>query len=78
MAIHHRENGSGSVVTISHDDHPALARTLERALTEEVEKRTAALVVSKDWPDFEKRRGELNGLQAAISICENIRKRLEA
>jgi len=66
------------VVSITHDDHPALASSLERELTKEVEKRTAALVVSKDWPDFEKRRGELNGLQAAISICENIRKRLEA
>ena len=66
------------VVSITNDDHPALARTLERALTEEVEKRTEALVLAKDWPDFEKRRGELNGLQAAISICESITKRLNA
>ena len=44
------------VVSISHDDHPALARTLERALIEEVTKRTAALVVSKNWDDFKERK----------------------
>ena len=66
------------VVSITNDDHPALAGTLERALTEEVEKRTAALVAAKDWPDFEKRRGQIEGIQFAISICESLRKRLDA
>ena len=65
-------------VSITNDDHPALARTLERALIEEVEKRTAALVAAKDWPDFEKRRGQIEGIQFAISICESLRKRLDA
>lgn len=66
------------VVTTSSDDHPALASALERELVKEVNVRTEALIAAKDWPDFEKRRGEIMGLQAAISICGNVDKRLKA
>jgi hypothetical protein len=66
------------VVSISHDDHPALASVLERALIEERTTRVSALINAKDWPDYEKRRGEINGLTAAISICIEVRKRIEA
>jgi len=66
------------VVSISHDDHPALARTLERALTEERDNQIQGLTSAKDWPDYEKRRGRLEGLNIAISICQQVRKALEA
>lgn len=66
------------VVTTSNDDHPALASALERELVKEVNVRTEALIAAKDWPDFERRRGEIMGLQAAISICGNVDKRLKA
>ena len=66
------------VVSIAADDHPALARTLERALIEERDNLIAGLTSAKDWPDFEKRRGRIEGLGIAISICEQQRKHLEA
>ncbi len=66
------------VVSISHDDHPALARTLERALTEERDNQIQGLTSAKDWPDFEKRRGRVEGIGVAISICQDVQKRLSA
>jgi hypothetical protein len=76
MAIHHKP--SGSVVTISNDDHPALVTALERALIAEKDVAIAALTAAKDWADFEKRRGEINGLNAAIAICRSVNKTLQA
>ena len=66
------------VVTISQDDHPALATHLEQALREELDHRISGLTSAKDWADFEKRRGEINGLNAAISLCREVSKRLNA
>ncbi len=66
------------VVSISHDDHPALARTLERALTEEAANQIQGFMSAKDWPDFERRRGRIDGLKLAISICQEAQKRLDA
>ncbi len=71
-------NRPADVVSLSHDDHPALARTLERALIEERDNQMQGLTSAKDWPDFEKRRGRIDGIELAISICETVRKRLEA
>jgi hypothetical protein len=64
------------VVSLTQDDHPALASHLEAALGEEREKQIHGLLATKDWPDFEKRRGTINGLTAAISICQQIQERL--
>ena len=66
------------VVSISHDDHPALARKLEQALTEKREDQLQGITSAKDWPDFQKRCGRIDGIDLAISICAEIRKRLEA
>ena len=66
------------VVSISQDDHPSLASHLEAALHEEREKQIHGLISAKDWPDFERRRGTINGLSAAISLCQGINERLQA
>ncbi len=66
------------VVSITTEDHPALANNLERALIEERENCIQGLVSAKDWPDFERRRGVINGLNSAISLCEQVQKRLNA
>jgi hypothetical protein len=76
MPVHHRD--TGSVVTLSNEDHPALASVLERELVKERETQIQGLVSAKDWPDFQKRKGMVDGLNAAISICVEVRKRLEA
>ena len=74
VRIDHRD--SGSVLTISQDDHPALATQLERELVIEKDAAIQALTAAKDWPDYEKRRGFINGLLAAISLCQSIQKKL--
>lgn len=75
VATSHHDNGS--VVTLSRDDHPALASSLERELIVEREKQIQGFMSAKDWPDFERRRGTVNGMNAAISICKEIQKKLE-
>jgi hypothetical protein len=76
MAIQHKP--SGSVVTLSNDDHPALVSSLERELEVEKDNCIAALTSAKDWPDFQKRRGMIDGLNAAIAICQSVNARLQA
>jgi hypothetical protein len=76
MAIQHKP--SGSVVTLSNDDHPALVSSLERELEVEKANCIAALTSAKDWPDFQKRRGMIDGLNAAIAICQSVNARLQA
>jgi hypothetical protein len=66
------------VVTTAMDDHPALASHLERALVEEKEQQIQGLLSAQDWADFEKRRGQIFGLTAAIGLCKQVRERLEA
>lgn len=66
------------IVHITQDDHPALPSRLEAEIAEEIAKQTQGLLVSKDWPDFEKRRGQILGLQTAAAICKNIISKLNA
>ena len=64
-------------VSFEKDDHPALARNLERKLQEAHDNEVAGLTASKDWADFQKRNGTINGLNIALSLCRNERKLLE-
>ena len=64
------------VATVTNDDHPGLVSALERELIVEKDNAIAALTSAKDWADFEKRRGMINGLNAAISICQQTQKKL--
>jgi len=66
------------VVSFSTGDHPALASALERGLVEEKTKQIEALVSSRDWPDFCKRKGLIDGLSLSIGLCQEVRKKLEA
>ncbi len=66
------------VVSISQDDHPSLATHLEHALEEERQNHIQALVSAKDWPDYEKRRGLINGLAIAIRLCQGTNEKLNA
>lgn len=66
------------VVSITTEDHPALANNLERALIEERENCIQGLISAKDWNDFVDRRAVIKGLNAAISLCEQVQKRLNA
>jgi hypothetical protein len=65
------------VVTITNDDHPGLVSALERELIVERDVAIQALTAAKDWPDYEKRRGTINGLNSAIAICQNVNKTLQ-
>lgn len=64
------------VVSVGMDDHPALPSHLESELEKQVETEIQALVSAKDWPDYEKRRGSINGLRLAISICKRVQASL--
>jgi len=66
------------VVSISQDDHPNLSSHLEAALHEEREHRIQALISSKDWTDFEKRRGEIMGIMVAIALCKEQTSKLRS
>jgi hypothetical protein len=67
---------AAEVVTVTNDDHPALVSALERELEVEKANAIAGLTSAKDWPDFQKRRGTIEGLSAAISICQQVQKKL--
>jgi hypothetical protein len=66
------------VVSFEQEDHPGLARNLLRDLQDERAKWYDGLIASKDWADFERRRGLINGLDNAISLCEAAKKQLES
>lgn len=66
------------IVTETHDDHPALSRNLLRDLQAERAKHYEGLISAKDWADFEKRRGLLHGIEAAIALCVQAKEKLEA
>jgi hypothetical protein len=66
------------IVTITNDDHPGLVSALERELEVEKANCIEALTSAKDWPDFQKRRGTIEGLMAAISICRRTNEKLKA
>lgn len=65
---------SGTFVS---DDHPALAMNLLRELQTERNAQLAGLADSADWPDFQRRKGTLDGLDIAIARCENAQKLLQ-
>ena len=65
-------------VHISQDDHPALAQSLLRALQTERAKHYEGLLSAKDWADFEKRRGQITGIDTAIALCQATQAKLEA
>lgn len=73
---HHRT--PAPVVQYEQDDHPSLARSLERDLEQAKKNEIEGLTACKDWSEFQKRNGTINGLNIAISLCQNARKRLEA
>lgn len=65
------------IVSVGFDDHPALATHLQSVLQKAVEDKIQALVSAKDWPDYEKRRGEINGLNLAIDLCRQTELKLQ-
>jgi hypothetical protein len=65
-------------VSTLQDDHPALSRNLLRDLQAERAKHYEGLISAKDWADFEKRRGLLLGIEAAIALCVQAKEKLEA
>lgn len=60
------------------DDHPSLSRNLLRDLQTERAKLVEELILAKDWADYEKRRGLINGVETAINLCENAQSKLNA
>jgi hypothetical protein len=66
------------VVALTQDDHPSLSRNLLRDLQAERAKHYEGLISAKDWADFEKRRGLLHGIEAAIALCVQAKEKLEA
>ena len=66
------------VVSFEQEDHPNLSRNLLRDLQAERDQCYAGLLASKDWPDFERRRGLVNGLDTAIALCKQAEAKLKA
>jgi hypothetical protein len=66
------------VVSFEQEDHPALSRNLLRELREERTKWYDGLIASKDWADFERRRGLVNGFDTAIALCKQAEAKLKA
>jgi len=66
------------VISFGQDDHPALSRNLLRDLQAERAKHYEGLISAKDWADFEKRRGEIRGIEMAISLCQEQQAKLNA
>jgi hypothetical protein len=69
---------SKPVVQFEQDDHPALARNLERDLQQAHDNEVAGLTAARDWADFQKRNGRIDGLNIALGLCQTARKKLEA
>lgn len=67
-----------SPVAFEVDDHPNLARNLERDLQAAKASSIEGLTAAKDWADFQKRRGQIEGLDIAISLCQRAREKLDA
>jgi hypothetical protein len=67
-----------SPVAFEVDDHPNLARNLERDLQVAKTSSIEGLTAAKDWADFQKRRGQIEGLDIAISLCQRAREKLDA
>lgn len=74
VPVPHRD----SVVNLDRDDHPSLSRNLLRDLHAERAKHYEGLISAKDWPDFEKRRGVIHGIDTAIGLCEEQKAKLNA
>lgn len=69
---------SAPVVAFEADDHPSLARNLERDLGVARAEQVSGLTAAKDWADFQKRRGIIDGIEIAISLCQKARDKLNA
>lgn len=73
--------GRGAVipepVQMALEDHPDLSRHLERSLMAERAKQIEGFTSAKDWADFQKRRGIVEGIDIALSCCSAARKLLE-
>jgi hypothetical protein len=67
-----------SPVAFEVDDHPNLARNLERDLQEAKKASIEGLTAAKDWGDFQRRRGVIEGLDIAISHCQRAKEKLDA
>lgn len=65
-------------VNVLQDDHPELSRNLLRDLQTERANASEQLIFAKDWADYEKRRGLVNGLDHAIFLCAEATKKLNA
>ncbi len=73
MSVH-----SAPVVAFESDDHPSLARNLERDLVSARNNEIEGLTAAKDWPDFQKRRGMIEGINVAIALCQRAKEKLNA
>lgn len=69
---------SAPVVAFEQDDHPSLSRNLERDLGAARADQVEGFTSAKDWADFQKRRGIVEGLDLAISLCQKAREKLNA
>ncbi len=67
---------AGIPVSFEADDHPNLARNLERELASARADQVEGFTSARDWPDFQKRRGIVEGLELAISLCQQQQKLL--
>lgn len=62
--------------TIFHIESPHAIRNLKKRLTALIEAKSAMLAtgVAKDFADYQKRIGTLDGLREALALCEEMAK----
>lgn len=63
-------------IAFEQEDHPNLPFRLEKDLAAARAAEVEGFISAKDWPDFQKRRGVVEGIELAISICQRQQKAL--
>lgn len=63
-----------SAVNIYGLDHPRLARTVKAKLEKLKAETLLALPCAQGWDDFNKRVGQIRGIEDAIALCEQTEK----
>ena len=56
-------------------DSPRAIRAVRAALTERRDEVAAQLRYAQNWDDFRRRTGELEGLETALAICDEVLKK---